>query len=907
MADPVKTFRSLETLSSEYSVFERDQVLTEAQLNSVASYFDDQARLTRVALLGVGIVGGLRPSTVSGKIKVSKGLGLTTDGDLLLLPIDTSYDSIKPYDDKAPVYQPFYSGSPQTMFKMWELVKEGESDVSKQPLSSLPSALTNYAVVMYMESYELDHDLCTAADCDNLGIVAMHTPRMLLILKTDADKLLATIPTLTDKASLLPELVADRPSITGALTTTSALFTLYLNACGNIHTSLVNAVDELHKQIPVLTQDLFGSDPSPAWIATLNTIHSGFTAAGSGIQYYYAFLRDLVETWNALRECLLDNDGSMCPDLFSFPKHLLLGAVSDPAQLRTSFFPSPLIGNGRSHLEHAHFLTWKLHVLINTFALPATSPAPAIIVTPGRSELQCLEERAIPYYYRANSSFNLLTAWNWLRTRRGTHTGITAYRAAALGASAAAQTPLAGQIGRYDFFRIEGHLGQDIDTVMDKLESDIATKNLPFSVRAVLLHSSTAPIKRKPKIRYNDMHRLHKLVRADLDSELQRTASFSTEYTKRIKTAASNKEIPNDTAKLNKADKNNDDIIGAVTETRKAFGNKTYSGFRADNQWTAQYDKAVTTAGTYKRDFGDVSRMDYVTAFDSAIVSKQKSWIDWIDILIDDKDKKADERLLFSTYLKTHPGVEHAGGVLRGGTFVVVYNDSAKVVADFMLPYREAEVVEDEPEEPLLTYVPPVFVNDGYVIVKPIEWRFDDLKVGIRDEWMKEITIQKDYTTFFKDSLGTLGDVWSKFAVNSNLTVGGELRPDTGDAYLNSLLDEIASKTKQMDQMRNQLAKGDTPRDVAEQLGMQLDRYQKDLGNVVKEATGRMVKTNVDISSGKAGAGAVQIVGKGLLQVTDQAQLKGIATEFQGLQTGASSVQVGIVSGVMNVGGMKIG
>ena len=108
MADPVKTIRSLETLSSEYSVFERDQVLTEAQLNSVARYFDDQERLTRVELLGVGLVGGLRVSLTSGKIRIGKGLGLTTDGDLLLLPADTAYDSIKAYDEKAPFYAPFY-------------------------------------------------------------------------------------------------------------------------------------------------------------------------------------------------------------------------------------------------------------------------------------------------------------------------------------------------------------------------------------------------------------------------------------------------------------------------------------------------------------------------------------------------------------------------------------------------------------------------------------------------------------------------------------------------------------------------------------------------------------------------------------------------------------------------------
>ena len=55
MADPLKIIRRLDAVTTDYAVFERDQVLTHEQLNSVAEYLDDQSRLTRTQLLGVGI------------------------------------------------------------------------------------------------------------------------------------------------------------------------------------------------------------------------------------------------------------------------------------------------------------------------------------------------------------------------------------------------------------------------------------------------------------------------------------------------------------------------------------------------------------------------------------------------------------------------------------------------------------------------------------------------------------------------------------------------------------------------------------------------------------------------------------------------------------------------------------
>src|SRR5688572_33308342 len=100
--------RRLEGISTGYSVFEKDQVLTHDQLNSVAEYADDQIRLTRVGLLGVGIACGLRASIVSGNVRVSRGVGVTTDGDLVYLAQDQVFNRFKPYDQSYPAYAPLY-------------------------------------------------------------------------------------------------------------------------------------------------------------------------------------------------------------------------------------------------------------------------------------------------------------------------------------------------------------------------------------------------------------------------------------------------------------------------------------------------------------------------------------------------------------------------------------------------------------------------------------------------------------------------------------------------------------------------------------------------------------------------------------------------------------------------------
>ena len=86
------TLRILQQITNNYSIFEKDQVLTERQLNSVTDYLNDQTRLTRLYLLGVGVIAGLRVSLSGKVIEIAKGFGITTDGDLLHYADDTVFD-----------------------------------------------------------------------------------------------------------------------------------------------------------------------------------------------------------------------------------------------------------------------------------------------------------------------------------------------------------------------------------------------------------------------------------------------------------------------------------------------------------------------------------------------------------------------------------------------------------------------------------------------------------------------------------------------------------------------------------------------------------------------------------------------------------------------------------------------
>src|SRR3546814_14027011 len=67
-----------------YPIFEADQVLTNNHLNDTVNYLDRQSRLSRVRLIGSGIVCGLDVTVAAESITVSGGHGITSQGYIIV-------------------------------------------------------------------------------------------------------------------------------------------------------------------------------------------------------------------------------------------------------------------------------------------------------------------------------------------------------------------------------------------------------------------------------------------------------------------------------------------------------------------------------------------------------------------------------------------------------------------------------------------------------------------------------------------------------------------------------------------------------------------------------------------------------------------------------------------------------
>ena len=91
-------------MSSCYPIFEKDQVVTADQLNSIIRYFSRQQRITRSKIIGVGIICGLEVKYDSTKacITITKGCAISSIGDILYYPDDITFSKYKPFlDEKA--------------------------------------------------------------------------------------------------------------------------------------------------------------------------------------------------------------------------------------------------------------------------------------------------------------------------------------------------------------------------------------------------------------------------------------------------------------------------------------------------------------------------------------------------------------------------------------------------------------------------------------------------------------------------------------------------------------------------------------------------------------------------------------------------------------------------------------
>ncbi|WP_431166554.1 hypothetical protein [Tenacibaculum halocynthiae] len=531
----METKLKLKDITTEYSKFNANQVLTEKQLNTFIDYFEDQNRLSRLGLSGVGLVCGfevLPQFNVDKKavtsIEITQGVAVTTDGDLVqffdLIASkikSKTFSFFKKFEDDKGQY-PRFLNSQEKQFNLWEL--HSEKDDSYTDLVSFKN-IQKMAVLLYVEQYSKEDVLCNKLTCDNQGIEQINNLRVLLVDSEDLEAI-ATRDAIFLKHNWykinneLPIVEAKRVVLHEKNTETfSDLKAQFNNVVKDesISTDLILGYDVLLSK--------FKKPSISAKIKSLFSFSS--LAVPLDFQYRYDVLKDLIDTYNEIKELLLHINVNCCPSIGAFPKHIMLGKLKKATvypELRHRFYKSTIIGNEDENLQKVALLINRAIAIANSYI--GKEKSGEIVITPSQAHT-FLSNKAVPFYYNVSSDF--LKKWDFNKTKNYRENQNLSYHKSKLSSALAIQKPLSYNIDKNDFYRIEGHQGKMYREALEKILKLKKDNGLSFDVKTLSINATEQNINiNKYECEFEDLKMLLNAWRTEQNcilSEVSKTFS----------------------------------------------------------------------------------------------------------------------------------------------------------------------------------------------------------------------------------------------------------------------------------------------------------------------------------------------------------------------------------------------
>lgn len=699
--DPIK----LSELVYNHPAFEENQVLTDDHLNALLRFLDQQDRQSRRLLHGYGTVCGLKLSFDDFTILLSKGCALTSDGDLIEIRENKSFTNFREFKDEQAKYG-YFEGLNLTELVPDDIKKPKDAHALRQFNKMTGNQLADQVVVLYLESYLFDPDICTGGDCDNKGQEQINNIRFLLIPKEWISKKMKNYSPSKMFFNLDRVVVPRLRLAKGDIDNYSKLSGAYQTLISQIRKSFENQLSNSFDQLkPVLAPEFNGTDPTEKWLAHLREIIESSFKNSDRIQYAFSFLRDLAQAYNEFMDEAYELECACLPDIQICPKHVLLGdalaVIEDKKDLfRQAFVPSPILNKSGKKLQKLRFLFKRLGVLIESFK---NDDLKEIKITPSRLN-GFLSERAIPAYYIIRKERPLNSSWNFEMTGKDWDKAIYSYHAESYDAKPPASEPLAYDICSFDHFRIEGHLGLNVERASTELRKLILKNNVPIKVVPVLIENDAKDVVVRPGFKYYGMEIIHKLYRDELISNLNNVRRFNLDLNQKVQ-QASDDELPpvdleSNTISFKSFAQQQTENVNEKIGSAKNFLANSIEDFDVDG-FEKSYKEVVDQTSILNRGVKNVTFASASTPLELAVNNSSFSKLKWIRDLVKLREDKSKEKLVFDKFMEDNPGLEHTGGCPRGGTFILLYSaEDKKVVADMSLPYWFTEApVQEVPEK----------------------------------------------------------------------------------------------------------------------------------------------------------------------------------------------------------------
>ncbi len=715
-----------------YPDFVANQVLTSAHLNDLREYLDEQTRLTRANLIGVGIACGLEVSfDGAGTIHLTRGVGVTTQGYLVMEPTDVALTHARSYTlPTYPGYTPFMdsSGTPPTQYALWELFPDDDVP-GAVGLDSIGEPLEDMAVVLFLELNRAEALTCSPVDCDDRGPTVTATLRRLLVDVADLDKVISTADdasashlglTMADRLQL-PDLRMPRVDVpaTGPVGPADVLFAFQeAFRTTKLAAAVGKALSGLYTAFKPLLSDDHPSDPfTPVFAQRYGFLDQLPTQTRQVLfmQYYWDLFDDLLGAYDEARWAGVDLMCVCCPPEGWFPRHLMAG-VLDPAahgsaRYRHGFLRSPAVGDCAEDTRRFHLLFARLVRMVNSFSDQPDTPA--VRATPSRWGQAALSDKAIPYYYDPKGNPPLNHLWDPTKTMRGRAHHNLGYRCDQYvpPAPVFVQDPLRFELEPHNFLRIEGHLGNNVREVLKVLLELRQSHRLPFQVvalRAGAFDEDTPFHVDEDDCRFEDLETLYQVLHAEIECLLGKQLRYF--YALPDHTTANDQPIE---VSLPLLKRDQPDMVarpgtlGHVVETGLAWHSGTtrftfvtgtqdvprpayelvaaladlseavperYSTFEpqtASEPWRRMIDAVRELRDLQgSGDFNAPGLADRL----AEISECQLAPFDAIAEEYQRRIRKVKQALYLTHFLDRHPGIQHKAGVPLGGTFVLVHH-----------------------------------------------------------------------------------------------------------------------------------------------------------------------------------------------------------------------------------------
>lgn len=663
--------------SSSYPVFEADQVLSQKDLNLVVSHLEEQDRITRKNLNGIGISCGLELSfPTKNQARISCGTAVTSLGfqinwsEKLLTHYKESWLSdlfLAPdYKEEAYLDNIFkHNKSYHYLEKIYELLPSESSDGNKKLIPD--DFFDDKLIILLLEITLVDEKNCVTTNCDDKGKRLEFNLRPIAVSEADfKNELFPKYPSYNFNSLVFPRYNVPYNDILNPQKVLENFTTPFNTAFVK---NISDAVSKIYNEYKGLTnQSLNALNDCKSTIEKNLKSYKGTIY----VQYFWDWISDIVATYNEIKSYRKNDFSMCCVDESLFPFHVVLGGNDESSlSYRTPFFAT---GNSssksRKNKDEIKILFEKLAHIISYFKVGKNL---AVRITPSNYGIFKLSKKALPYYY--DDILNLRDKWNpelWCKKQSDSvlsyHSLHNLYTT-----KNEVKTPLLFELEPYNFFRIEGHIGKNYQDALTDILKIQQIHQLPFKVIALnAVQFADLPLNlATDETDWGHMELDYDLVRRNWENVIGKIIEWL-EFNQ--ESIGGNRYI--------KDQKFFDQYIRYLKKGRNFMYESLTPFLKIYYQFIPVYEKIEELSIAFREAVQNARKEDVrfdedlIDHLDEVIMVCEKGEFRALFQAAQEKWKELGKRLSLQRFIEKHQGIEHKAGVPKGGTFILVYKEN---------------------------------------------------------------------------------------------------------------------------------------------------------------------------------------------------------------------------------------